>query len=64
MFSMNVPNWKDGPFVREHFRADSIERLEAQLKELASKDMGSTITRMLRQMVFERRSGSATGSLP
>jgi trans-aconitate 2-methyltransferase len=62
MFSMNVPNWKGRPFVRENFSADSIEHLQAELKELVStEDKGSAITWTLRQMVFERQSGSETG---
>lgn len=61
MFSMNVPNWKDRPFIRENFSGDSIERLEAELKDLASAvGEESSITWTLRQIVFERRSWSTS----
>jgi SAM-dependent methyltransferase len=61
MFSMNVPNWKDRPFIRENFSADAIQNLEAGLRDLSSTDSTeSAITWTLRQMVFERRPGSET----
>jgi len=62
MFSMNVPNWKYRPFVRDNFSGDSIERLEAELQDLASTQVEeSSITWTLRQMVFERRPDSEMG---
>jgi trans-aconitate 2-methyltransferase len=62
MFSMNIPNWKNGPFIRENFSRDSIERLEGELNDLAEAEGGeSSITWTLRQMVFERRSAVETG---
>jgi trans-aconitate 2-methyltransferase len=62
MFSMNVPNWKDTPFIRENFGGDSIESLEAQLSSLAGAAGGeSSITWSLRQIVFERIPGTEAG---
>jgi SAM-dependent methyltransferase len=56
MFSMNMPNWKDNPFIRENFPGESIGRLQAELETLASADgKESSITWTLRQMVLERR---------
>jgi SAM-dependent methyltransferase len=61
MFSMNVPNWKDRPFIRENFNAESIEELEAGLRDLANaENTESAITWTLRQMIFERWPGSET----
>ena len=56
MFSMNVPNWRDRPFIRETYGDDSIRELEAELKQLAgAAGSESAITWTLRQIVFERR---------
>lgn len=58
MFSMNVPNWKDRPFVRESFGDASIQRLEDQLRDFAQTNGDrSDITWVLRQMSFERQPG-------
>ncbi len=55
MFSMNVPNWKNTPFIRETFDGDFVDSLEAQLNSLAGAGGGeSSITWSLRQIVFER----------
>jgi ubiquinone/menaquinone biosynthesis C-methylase UbiE len=55
MFSMNLPNWKDNPFIRENFSAASIGRLQRDLEELASAaGKESSIAWTLRQLVFER----------
>ncbi len=55
MFSMNVPNWKDRPFIRETYGSDSIRALETELKDLAAASgEESQITWTLRQIVFER----------
>jgi SAM-dependent methyltransferase len=63
MFSMNVPNWKDRPFVRENFGAESIQDLEAGLRDLANaENTESAITWTLRQMIFERHDGLETDS--
>jgi SAM-dependent methyltransferase len=59
MFSMNVPNWKDRPFIRDNFSADSIQSLQTRLADLAStEDEESAITWTLRQMVLKRASSS------
>jgi SAM-dependent methyltransferase len=62
MFSMNVPNWKDRPFIRATYGDDSIGKLASELNSLAGVTGGdSVITWTLRQIVFERRAGSETG---
>jgi hypothetical protein len=61
MFSMNVPNWKDRPFIRETYGDDSIGQLGATLDRLAGgAGSESEITWTLRQIVFERRAESRT----
>lgn len=55
MFSMNVPNWKENPFIRDTFGTDAIRELEAELNEIAGgTGEESQIAWTLRQMVFER----------
>ncbi|MEX2304389.1 MAG: class I SAM-dependent methyltransferase [Bryobacterales bacterium] len=61
MFSMNVPNWKDRPFIRETYGDDSIGKLGAELDSLAGgAGSESEIVWTLRQIVFERRAESRT----
>lgn len=62
MFSMNVPNWRDRPFIRETYSRDSIQALEDELREIAAAPgTDSAITWTLRQIVFERRVAAETG---
>jgi trans-aconitate 2-methyltransferase len=55
MFSMNIPAWKNQPFIQEHYSANTIEALEQSLQELAetSTDKGE-IEWGMRQIAYER----------
>jgi trans-aconitate methyltransferase len=56
LFSMNLPNWKDDPFVRSRHSPDEIETLQAELETIArSDDPGPDNEWGLRQIAFERR---------
>ena len=54
MFSMNVPNWRDRPFIRARYSDDEIERLETELQQLASSDGGDPVVWELRQIGWRR----------
>lgn len=55
MFSMNVPNWRDRPFIQQNVGAAAIGRLESELSDLTRVEGGeSSIIWTLRQIVFER----------
>jgi SAM-dependent methyltransferase len=61
MFSMNVPNWKDRPFIRETYGDESIAKLGATLDSVADgAGSESEIIWTLRQIVFERRAEPRT----
>ena len=55
MFSMNVPNWRDRPFVRARCSTQEIAALEAELHELARSDGGEPVLWGLRQIAWQRR---------
>jgi SAM-dependent methyltransferase len=62
MFSMNVPNWKDRPFIRETYGDDSVGKLASELNSLAGVEGNeSEITWTLRQIVFQRRAEPQRG---
>jgi hypothetical protein len=50
MFSMNVPNWKDRPFIRQRFSPDVIAALQAELDRLARDGGGEPVLWELRQI--------------
>ncbi|GHO92895.1 hypothetical protein KSF_029430 [Reticulibacter mediterranei] len=55
MFSMNVPAWKNRPFLQEHYAPDMIEQLEQELHSLAETSTAEgEITWGMRQIAYER----------
>jgi trans-aconitate 2-methyltransferase len=55
MFSMNIPSWRNQPFVQEHYGTSMIEQLEQDLRELAEHSMGEgEIEWGMRQIAYER----------
>jgi SAM-dependent methyltransferase len=55
MFSMNIPAWKNQPYIQNHYSLDEIERLEHDLQELAETSTGEgEITWGMRQLAYER----------
>jgi SAM-dependent methyltransferase len=56
LFSMNLPNWKDHPFVRSRHSPDEIAELQTELETIAhADDPGPANEWGLRQIAFERR---------
>jgi trans-aconitate 2-methyltransferase len=53
MFTMNVTTWRDDPFIREHYRPETIDRLGRDLDELTESPATNEITWVMRQLVFE-----------
>ncbi len=55
MFSLNVPSWKDSPFIQQRCSAHEIATLEAELQRLAATDGGEQVSWQLRQIAWRRR---------
>jgi SAM-dependent methyltransferase len=55
MFSMNVPNWKDRPFIRQRFSSEEIAALQAELDRVARTGGGEPVLWELRQIGWRRR---------
>lgn len=54
MFSMNIPAWKNTPFIQDHY-ANSIEALEDALAALAETSTGEgEISWEMRQIAYQR----------
>jgi trans-aconitate 2-methyltransferase len=54
MFALNLPSWKDHPFVRQHHSAEWVEQLQADLDAIARDTSGARDTEWgMRQLVFE-----------
>lgn len=54
MFSMNIPAWKDTPFIQDHY-AKILEELEQSLQELAQASTGEgEIVWKMRQIAYQR----------
>ena len=54
MFSMNVPNWKDLPLIRERCSPGEIEALQNDLARLAEAPDGEPVEWELRQIAWRR----------
>jgi SAM-dependent methyltransferase len=56
MFAMNLPNWREQPFVRESVRPEEVDRLQRDLEELRERPAAgdAQIVWGLRQIVYER----------
>ncbi len=54
MFSMNLANWREDPFVRATHSGEKIDRLEAGLSELSASQSREEIAWGLRHIVIER----------
>jgi trans-aconitate 2-methyltransferase len=55
MFSMNIPSWKNQPFVQERYGLNTIEQLERDLGELTQTSTGEgEIIWGMRQIGYER----------
>ena len=55
MFSMNIPSWKNQPFIQEHYAPGMIEQLEQDLRELAEHSTSEgEIEWGMRQIAYER----------
>lgn len=57
MFAMNVPNWHDQPFIRQHYAAVEIDHLQRQLQAIATQADATTTSIAFgrRRLVFRRR---------
>lgn len=55
MFKMNVPNWRDKPFIRARCSAEEIAALEAELERLHQAPDGEPVLWELRQIAWRRR---------
>ncbi|MEZ5395906.1 MAG: class I SAM-dependent methyltransferase [Bryobacterales bacterium] len=55
MFKMNVPNWRDRPFIRARHSGEEIAALEAELEHLHQAAEGEPVLWELRQMAWRRR---------
>lgn len=54
MFYLNIPSWKDHPFIQEHYSASMIAALEHDLRELAETSTNKDeIEWGMRQLAFE-----------
>ncbi|MCB1019566.1 MAG: methyltransferase [Acidobacteria bacterium] len=56
MFKMNVPNWRDRPFIRARCSEDEIAALEAELDRLHQAAEGEPVLWELRQIAWRRSS--------
>lgn len=55
MFYLNIQTWKNQPFIRNNYRAETIDALQSDLERLAARsDSKTEIQWGLRQIVFER----------
>lgn len=55
MFVLNIPSWRNQPFVQEHYEANMIEQLGQDLRELAEHSTGEgEIEWGMRQIAYER----------
>ena len=54
MFKMNVPNWRDKPFIRACCSAEEIAALEAELERLHEGPAGKPVLWELRQIAWRR----------
>jgi SAM-dependent methyltransferase len=54
MFKMNVPNWRDKPFIRARCTAEEIAALEAELESLHHAPSGQPVMWELRQIAWRR----------
>jgi SAM-dependent methyltransferase len=57
MFAMNLPTWREHPFVRESVRPEDVDRLQRDLEDLRARppEGDAKIVWGLRQIVYERR---------
>lgn len=53
MFSMNLPNWREDPFVRANYPKEEIARLQGELSELCGSRNEGEIFWGLRQIAIE-----------
>jgi SAM-dependent methyltransferase len=54
LYAMNLATWRDDPHVVEHHASATIDRLAADLAELAADPAAGTMTWGVRQAVFAR----------
>jgi trans-aconitate 2-methyltransferase len=55
MFSMNIPAWKNQPYIQNPYSPGEIEQLEHDLQDLAETSTGEgEITWGMRQLAYER----------
>ena len=55
MFAMNIPQWRDRPFIRERYGKDRIDALREELEALANRPRGQACTAWsLRQIMLKR----------
>lgn len=55
MFSLNIPSWKQQPFIQATYPLEMIARLEQDLHELAEHATGADeITWGMRQIAYQR----------
>lgn len=53
MFLMNLPVWRDEPFVREAYGEETLGNLESDLARLAETGSAGEITWGLRQLAYQ-----------
>lgn len=54
MFQMNIPNWRDRPFIRERFGDARIDRLAAALRRIEERGAANAPQWTLRQIAWQK----------